>query len=372
MADNHQQLFTLEFPAGQEYKSRVEIVNSDGYEADDSLVLWTGPRPPVPVGLLLPDRQNAQLERFFLEKALLLKQAGRMAISVRPDGDRLIKNEQLDEVAVIISLDKVPFDSDTLKAWVEKGGRLIYFAGQDSLNSIGNLNIAGLLKSRAVSIHGDRARLESIYIDEVNTVDPLLAPFAKASADLKQFPIFRYVGLQPHASADSLIRLQNKKTLLLRERLGLGDVYVTGIGILPMWSEFPTSRSFVPIIRQLVELPVADRPHGIRSFTCGETLPPDLIAKDGSAELTRQVGISLIDGVPVVVNVDRTESTPETLEVAAITPSEITDFSGDIGTATARSNSVTDLSAYTAVLALLGALLELTADNSRQLNHRQI
>jgi hypothetical protein len=344
---------------GQE--TMVTLDGSDGYAPDDTLWLWTGPRPPLPLAIFGGKRSRNNLERYFIGHALSVRQPGHVPFKVHPDGGELLMDGKLGAVQALAALDGFrdygTFELQQIAEWVKAGGTLLCFAGDGFENALANLNTAGLCGTRPGRIRGDRAGLESFFLGKYDKSSPLFAPFVEAGLSFDTFPVFRYVELSPPKQSTTLIQLATGDPFLVREQLGKGHVFVFATGLAPRWSEFASSREFLPLFRRIVEF-CQDTDSGADLAICrpfedvGQTSGPDLSTP----------GILRGGERPIVANVSRQESNADLLD-----PKAIAYDLASSDTARLHARSVTrgqDLTTPFAVAVIAFLLLELILANA--------
>ncbi len=294
-------------------KAEVKILDDDGYTLDNALSFWIGPVPPIRVGIVIGKSSNARLEAFFLRNALTVKQRGYDSFEVKVDDSSFFLKERLADYQTIFLLDafrdQPDFQLELARDWVKAGGDLVFFAGANTSNGLPLMNKVGLSKTRFVGFRGELNQLRSFNIATVREDTRLLSPFEREPSDLQVLPIYRFANYEPARNAVPLLELSSGDPFLLQEALESGNVYLFAIGLQPEWSDFPTSQSFLPLVRRIVELSPKAGSHGVVKYTIGDpirTLQNRIAVPDNTTLETP--GVELIDGTSVEVNITRAES----------------------------------------------------------------
>lgn len=304
-------ILDLESPVGHLGEARVDA--GDAYTPDDSWFFWFGARPPISVRILHNRDPKKNVELFFLHTALAAKAPGTIPCDVTvatvdsPDSWNLKKTDCV-ILLDLFSEEKLP-DLAPLRAFVEQGGALLVFSGRGATNTLRALAAAGITHTRCLGFKGDRARLFPYTISEKDNTFPGLAPFTDDAGDLMQFPIYYFTRLSPPSSATVPLKIGNTP-FLVRERKGRGEVFLFAIGLNPEWSECPTSLSFVPLLRELIE--TSRNRRGRPQLTFSRSMRRQIEAADIAVPplpAITQPGVYMLGTTPVAVNVSRREST---------------------------------------------------------------
>lgn len=313
--------FVLDLPNPDGNEAVAEIELEEAYKLDNSYHFWIGPRPPRQVLVLSnpEDERGKALEGFFLRQALSTTVAGVEPIEVKTIASALLFTEDTGHYDSIFALDSLHALGDPmmglLKDYVDAGGVLVYVAGRQAADSVGRLNRAGLTRSGFLGVQSDFGQLRATAVEAISPDSGVVDIFARQPGDLRQFPIYRFAQFSPAANARTLLGLPGSYPFLLQEQVGKGALFMFAVSFSPRWSEFPTSGSFLPLLRRIVTANRGDR-RGVVAVTPGESAVAELVAAGLPAELaaTAKPGASLIEGIPVEVNLSRQESDLRRLE----------------------------------------------------------
>ncbi len=307
-------------------ESQIAVVSitPDRYVLDDTYHLWIGPRPPVRTGIVAARDGAKQLEAFFLRKALVVKQAGFESYEVKLLVPDFMLTQGVRPFQALFVLDAIKdyseIEMQSLAAWVKDGGCLVYFAGRQAADCLRNLATAKLADSRFLGFQGDLDQLDSTSLRSLAPGAAAVSVFADEPSDLFTFPIYRYCRIKPPADVQPLLTLRDGDPFLIQENRERGSVFVFAANLSPAWSDLPTSMSFVPLIRQILEARVA-ADHGIVKLEPGENVETKLaeFGLQPANPVPIEPGVTVIDSMPAEINITRAESDPGRLdEVQAV------------------------------------------------------
>ncbi len=304
------------------------LLEPDDQPIDDSLSLWLGAPPPIRLLAVVPfeDEPEKSTELFFLKKAL----------SIRPGSAARGFSLEAVDVRQFFALTPAGFDAvamlgavgyleepglELLRRSVEAGATVLCTPGRAAGTQFLALNRLGLLSAvhRGVqTFHG----LHPVRVAWINPDGLLAGLFSNPrESDLFRFGTTRLVRLATQAPCEELLRADNELPLLVRQSTGLGQLLATAFALDPAWSEFPLTTSFLPFLHELFSMSGTDE--GIRRLNCGDPLPvvTNLLgeaSKPPAGASTETPVVIMVGNTPVVVNVPRTESTPQRQSLLAL------------------------------------------------------
>jgi hypothetical protein len=357
----------LENPVGN-----IAVAQLDGdqeYTLDDDYHFWIGPRPPLKVAVVSDMQTNRSkgIETFFLKNALTTTLPGmdRFELEILPP--EAVWEKPLTDFNCVILLDSISdyteIEMELLKTFVNDGGALIYFAGQQAADNVTKLAKHGLGGIRFLGYKGDTSQRQSWTISTIDSGSPVLEPFVDESSDLRHFPIYKLARYNLPKQARALAAVDEQLPVLVQEEVGKGVVFTSAIGLSPTWSDLPTSLSFVPLLRQLIRYRVtAD--HGILRLDQGEP-SKDAFSAAGiaEAELPEGAGVHVVAGVPVEVNATRLESDLRRLDsyevLSGLTPGAAapTNVESAESATTVDSRPLAEVLAWILIVALFAELI---------------
>ena len=154
-----------------------------------------------------------------------------------------------------------------LRQFVDRGGGLAVFLGPatqiEVWNQLSRYPDRDLLGLQLL----EPSKEETWQIDPLEYTSPVVTPFADfPDSGLLTTPIFRYWRIQPQPTAELTVdvSLQNSEPLIVRRKIGRGWVAIwlsmpqawqhTSAGNQPLWNAIATWPSFVPLLRQSVQV----------------------------------------------------------------------------------------------------------------------
>ena len=310
----HRDKFVLDLESPESSLAVAELETGDAYTLDDRYHFWIGPRTPVKTVIIAAQNATKQLEAFFLSKALTASQPGFETFEVGVFLPGFILEKSPRPYQGIFVLDAIKdyseIELETLKEWVVKGGVLVYFSGRYSADSLENLRRIKLGSTRFLGFQGELNQLRAFSLRSLASGAAVAAPFEKEPSDLFLFPVYRYCRLKPGLGARRLLTFEGGDPFLVQEDVGKGSVFVFAVSLSPSWSDFPTSMSFLPLVRRIIEVRAGARDHGIIKLELGENIAAKL-AEYGvtpAKPLPNSPGVTLVRNLPVELNVTRAES----------------------------------------------------------------
>ena len=304
----------------------VRLVREEAYQLDNSYHVSIGARPALRVAAIADierDRRKG-IEAFFLRNALNVTLPGMTKIEVTNRGTDFIWDSDLSDYHAIFLFDAVAdyseLELEQLKAFCDSGGSLVYIAGQRAPDCLAKFADAEIASYRFLGWQGNIHQTETYAIDKIAEGFDLVDPFLDEPGDLKLFPIYKTAKIAAPKTSATLLTMDNRFPLLTRDLVGGGVFYVFSTSLSPMWSELPTSLSFLPLMRRLVELSPRAQGRGIPELTIGERYDEKLLSAGITLEtaLPSEPGVVMVDQRPIELNVTRDES-----DLRAIDPVEI-------------------------------------------------
>ncbi|OVE82176.1 hypothetical protein BVY04_01965 [bacterium M21] len=314
--------FVMELELADARQAEVTLLDADAYEADNHYFLSITPQAPVKVAIIHADRAESQLEAFFLKRALEAKHPGHDFFELKVATPLFFIQERLANYSCIFILDALKrstrFDVEALREWVGSGGTAVYFSGRDSISCLPLLKDGKLTEVTAAALRGDVRLSRTYVIQQIDRTSSVLAPFAREDSDLTSFPIFRYADLTAGSSGQTLLALGNDAPLLIQENHDAGRVFTFAIGLVPSWSDFPTSQSFLPLVRRIAETSGTGGGRGELRWMIGEPIPSAIkeLVTSGGESLGPEPGVKDLGGRPIEVNISRRESELQRLDEA--------------------------------------------------------
>jgi hypothetical protein len=249
----------------------IASIEQDGLPGDDHYYFMV----PVyqPPRVLIVEGQDASVERlhsgFFLARALA---AGGEDISLV----RTIPGSDLDDTTLenytTVLLAGVPGLSDRalvrLDGFLKGGGTVAFFPGD--LADIDNLARIDFLPAKPLGIRDLPAGRLATRVTEPS--HPLFANAWDADTPFPALPQRRIMDWKLNAGAKALITFSNNAPFLIFGNYGPGRAIIVNASADRAWGDFPLSPAFLPLVQQIVRLPV-DETGGIANFTVGDALP---------------------------------------------------------------------------------------------------
>jgi hypothetical protein len=292
------------------YRGEVHITADDLLPVDNRRFLAFEARHPDRV--LLVDGQEGRSvysnETYFLETALRLttdETEGRLR-AFEPDRIAWEAGEgfpRLDgfRVVVLANLRRLsPADGERLRQYVDQGGRLLIFAGdQTTRSTLEPLHSQQLLPGSPAPRPTDGP----LRIDGWDETHPAFAPFRDPQqGDLRRIALDRALFLEDLADGARPLLTSRGRIVCAERRLGSGTCLYLGTSADRDWTDLPRTRLYVPLMRQLLAH-LSDQLHD-QGPVVDRTI----------ANSTEQPGIESVAGQWLVTNLDPRESDPRRLE----------------------------------------------------------
>lgn len=299
------------------YRGKLDLLTSNTGRRDSLTIdnrRWLAFEARQPERLLLVDGEEGravfQNETYYLETALRIRseEAGGRLRSFEPE--RIVWENgsgfpRLDGYrAVVLANVRRLTDDDAarLKSYVQAGGSLLIFAGdQVSRTTLLPLQQAELLPGEVVATASEK----SVRITEWAKTHPALACFNDPQfGDLRRIQLQKSLPLTKLASDSVALLSANEETIAAERKVEKGRVLYVGFTADRDWTELPQSRLYVPFVRQLLA--------HLTNQLADRSLIAERIVKKSDA----RTGLVEQAGKWQVVNLDPRESNPERLAVA--------------------------------------------------------
>ena len=235
-------------------------------------------------------------ELFFLKAALGATASGSNPIDVTTVQPDALANSGLDGVRVVILANVESLSAaavEKLEAFVDQGGSLLVFLGDQANPSFYNQTLAGsnrmhggLLPGRLTTISGDpSAESGSIRIGDTDASHVVLAAFDDGTAgNLSSVAMKAFWEFEPGDSA-VLMRTDSGAPLLCERSFGAGQVMVFASTCDRDWTNFPVRPAYLPWVYRLVGY-LSQEPMGRQNFyNTGDSVPVPISATAGLPQL---------------------------------------------------------------------------------------
>ncbi|MCC5835391.1 MAG: BatA domain-containing protein [Opitutales bacterium] len=310
---------TFSIPLPQQPEGLLRI-DDDAYALDNRYHLYLGLAPPLRVLSLMPpdQRAGANEEIFFIQTALETHTGSeplRFGVDVLGSG--------MVQPALLANYDAVFVPGSTREADAIDFGALAEFArdGGVVLSTLDDGAVASLRALRAEGVwdlrHGgqtgrERTQGRSDSIGPLSNLSRLRETFAgDAARDLYLSHLHRYVILEDAPTDTVLLRSESGHPLLLETPVGDGHWILSALPLNTRASDLPLRNTFLPLLKELMRV-AAPEGGGIDRFDLSSEI----------ADRYPQPGLYFEDSRPAMVNIARSESDPETLDLSAIRRSQ--------------------------------------------------
>jgi hypothetical protein len=299
------------------YHGKVEIITTNTGRRDTFALdnrRWLAFEARKPERVLLIDGQEGrsvfQNETYYLETALRVRseEAGGRIRSFEPErivwesGDGFPRLDGYRAIVLANVRRLTERDADRLHAYLQAGGNLLIFAGdQVSQASLEPLAAKGLLPGEIA----DRTVDHSLRVTSWPKEHSALALFSDPQqGDLRRIQVNTSLPVSKlHADSAALLTA-NDQVLAAERPVGKGLVLYVAFTADRDWTELPQSRLYVPLMRQLLA-------HLTNQLQARSPIREQLVKKQGD-----QIGMAEVAGKWQVTNLDPGESAPERIAAA--------------------------------------------------------
>ncbi len=301
---------------GEDARGELRLEPVDGFDFDDRRPFWARIPAPRQLAAVVPGPEDGMVGEelaFFCTPAFTAEppeSVPRFAIeTLGVESLPLLDLEQVSAVLLLGTAERLlPEELLRLRAWVESGGVLVSVPGVAPLLGWRQLQDAGLAPEGLGEVVSRRTG-----IGDLPPGSPLANLFpSQEPSDLHLFAIHRHlkISLAPGDGQVALSTLEGDPALVKR-LLGRGQCLLFTFGFHSADSNFPLSRSFVPLCRELLEGAVSEDAGRLR-LSCGEA--PDGW-EDVSPEAFQEPGLLEYAGRLAEVWTPVPESVPRYLPV---------------------------------------------------------
>ncbi len=303
-------------------KGLVKMSPGDDYSFDDQWVFWARGEAAHPVLAVLPSEDEElaeELEAFFVP-----------ALTAEPDeaparydvaildclGVEYADFSELSAIFLLGSAERLsPEVLARVREYVEAGGVLFVVPGNSSVAGWRALQGSGLAPAHGTPLLEKRVT----GIGVLPAKSPLASIFPeKASSDLHLLNIRQWLRVETGAEDAVILQTIEDAPALIRRSVGKGTEFLFTFGFHHTASDFVTSKSFLPVLRELADQALNGHSETIR-LSCGDPLPSrkdiagQVIAVDENAN-TATPGLWTYGNRLVEVNPPTGESIPQFVE----------------------------------------------------------
>jgi hypothetical protein len=110
------------------------------------------------------------------------------------------------------------------------------------------------------------------FFNNINETSSYTNIFTKDGVnDFISVPIHQYIRLHHLKNTEILLTTENDDPVLLINRLGSGTCFVFTIGLDPTWSDLPLTSTFLPLVRQLINVSFLNSAHKSEEYVFPST-----------------------------------------------------------------------------------------------------
>jgi hypothetical protein len=288
------------------YHGTVRIEHEDELLWDNQR--WIAFEARRPDRLLLVDGQEGRSvygnETYYLERAIQLRPkasaAGRRSFEVERivweagEGFPSLEGFRAIVLANVRRLRRE--DADRLREFVEAGGSVLVFAGDQAAGSLSAMAEEGLLPGPAAQ--GPAAG--AWRVAEWDRRHPALEVFNDPQyGDLRRLVVHRLQPLEPAGESDRVLMRAGEHALVTERAVGKGRCLLIATSADRDWSDWPRTRLYVPLVRQFV------------AYATGQLAERPAVALELVTQRDQVPGISTSEGRVLVRNLDADEADPE-------------------------------------------------------------
>lgn len=300
----------------------ISIAEDDAYKEDNQWHLYLGNPPPVRVLVLLasnPDPLAAE-ELFFIQTALETftgAENTRFQVEFISANMAVPARLQSYDAVFIGNFTAVSgsLDYPALREFAANGGTVLSTLDSGSVQTLRALRDNNIISLRHGGQTGREMHLQlADNIGNLSPISRLSSIFSgDAARDLYLASLYRFVRLEGASAEKVLLRTESGDPLLIEQPLGLGRWMISALSFHSRASDLPLRNSFLPLIKELF-LVAAPEGGGFVHTTCRSTVAEALDTINTEPADLDQPGLVLETTRPLIVNVDRAESDPETLQ----------------------------------------------------------
>lgn len=279
---------------GEDPRGELRLEPGDGFDFDDRRPFWARIPAPRQLAAVVPGPEDGTIGEelaFFCTPAFTAEPPeGIPRFAMETLGVESLPLLDLEQVSAVLLLGTaerlLPGELSRLREWVESGGVLVSVPGTAPLLGWRQLQDAGLAPEGLGEVQTRRTG-----IGDLPSGSPLARLFPpREPSDLHLFAIYRHlrIALAPGDGQVVLSTLEGDSALVKRV-VGRGQCLLFAFGFHFADSNFPLSRSFLPICRELLEDAVEEDASRLR-LDCGEVpagwndVPPGAFQEPGVLE----------------------------------------------------------------------------------------
>ena len=227
--------------------AKIHFPLNDAFHHDNSYTLWCGDSPRPTLAHFTPANAPKSLNPYLKTALALNDQLGRSSPS-----QAISDLNQLNQTRALFVGDEFSRLSSEqhqqIQDFVAQGGLLILAPGNQARASFLQLN-----NYPKISIRQTKPTMKSgpYYFSIADKQISELIPFRNSpEADLTLCPIFRFNPLE--SNGQTFLNFNENSPALIRFPFEKGQIIVSTLPFEPDWSDFPFSKSFLPLMRHLV------------------------------------------------------------------------------------------------------------------------
>jgi len=285
------------------------------YRGDDQYHFWLGGSPGFVIGAMIPAEEEPEKlrEASFVARALEVgdESATRRFEFAPIEGGATDWANAVD--ALYLPGTGAYFSEEIwarVRDFVEAGGVLLVTPSRAAPRLFRGMRESGLSQTAYVGKPRRAHDRSDVYrIGELPSSGALASVFDdEAREDLYLADIYEYWRVNPGPEAEVVLETETGDPLLVRERLGDGAVIISALDFDPSATDLPLRNSFVPVLWELLGESVS-REDQAPEIGVGEPVPAAMASDAQTGEYdTSEPGVILVDGAPLRINVDRSES----------------------------------------------------------------
>lgn len=222
-----------------------------------------------------------------------------------------LRTPPLPDAVMLEGIDEVPeFAWNELSNFVQEGGGLVLFPGEEGTPEQLNSFLEQLNAGRFTGLLGEPGRFESVArVDRLVRGHPVLDNIFQAEEEeqirLQMPEIFHYWRYDTGGNSASrrILNTNLGDPLLVQHNFGEGRVFVSAIHTSPGWSEFSVNPLFAPVFYRLGLFAASGESGGLNASRLGK--PFEWFWPGGNVQEGLQLGLNELSLVPETNNTSR-------------------------------------------------------------------
>ena len=255
----------------------LSVENEIDEYSPDNFYYCKSPQTPIAEVLMISPDKTTSSEAIFIAEALAVMDINMAKLncnSITPSKFNPLAIKAPNFLLLLACADQ--FTNEQLlaiKEWHRLGTHLLVTPSNDFRKCFSLLLSTGIITQTPLSKFGSINNSMPLFFNNLNEKSPYTNIFIKDGInDFVSIPIRQYIKISHLKNTEILLTTENDDPILVINRLGSGLCFLFTLNLDPLWSDLPLTSSFLPLIRQIINVSIQNNTKKLEEYVSPATL----------------------------------------------------------------------------------------------------